>query len=195
MLARVSGTIEQKFPGRLLLSLGPVALEIYVPLSLYEKLPPVGNPFTLYVTPRLRGENFELYGFDSWQAREFFARLQGISRIGPRLALNILSVFEPEELEEIVAQDDYRRLAKVPGIGLRRAERLCVELRSRLGLKGRPAFTKPPLWSEALSALENLGFSSQEVEKALQEVYTEDKDLSELIKEALKRLSGVLHGA
>jgi len=189
MLARLTGTIEHKLPGRVVLSLGPIAFEIQVPLSLYEDLPGVGRECTLFVMGRLRGETFELYGFKDWETRELFGQLQGISRVGPRLALNILSVFAPEELSEVVSQADYQRLARVPGIGPRRAERLCLELRSRLGPSKRPGPPPSPFFSEAVSALVNLGFSPPEAEKALKMVFTEDKDLGELVREALKRLS------
>ena len=188
MLARITGKVEEKSPGKVILSLGKVSFEVLVPLSLFETLPPPGGECTLYVSCRLRGESLELYGFEDWESRELFTRLQAISRVGPRLALNILSVFAPHELEEAVAQDDYRRLAKVPGIGMRRAERLCVELRSRLGIKEKPG-QRPPLFKEAMSALTNLGFSRQEAERALEQVFSGEKDLSTLIREALKTLS------
>ncbi len=188
MLARISGTIEKKFPGKVILSVGPVAFEVLVPFSLYEILPEEGKNCTLFVINRLRGESLELYGFSDWESRDLFLRLQGISRVGPRLALNILSVFKPEELTEIVAQADYGRLAKVPGIGPKRAERLGVELRNLLGLPSQRV-SPHPLFGEALSSLLNLGFSHEEAEKALGQVFRDDLDLAELIREALKRLS------
>ncbi len=188
MLAKVSGTIEKKFPGRVILSIGPLAFEILVPISLYEELPEEGQRCSLFVTGRLRGEVLELYGFSDWESRELFSRLQNISRVGPRLALNILSVFKPEELAEVVAQADYRRLSQVPGIGPRRAERLCVELRNRLGLTNQTP-SPSPIFGEALSSLLNLGFSQKEATKALNQVFREDLELAELIREALKRLS------
>ncbi|NPB09201.1 MAG: Holliday junction branch migration protein RuvA [Thermodesulfobacteria bacterium] len=188
MLAKVSGIIEKKAPGKVVLSLGAIALEILVPLCVSEELPPEGEECSLFVTERLRGEVFELYGFADWESRELFGRLQSISRVGPRLALNILSVFRPEELSEIVAQADYKRLARVPGIGPRRAERLCVELRNRLGIDPQKA-PASPAFSEALSTLLNLGFSRDEAQKALNEVFREDLELSELVREALRKLS------
>ncbi|WP_457755757.1 Holliday junction branch migration protein RuvA [Thermodesulfatator indicus] len=165
---------------------GPVVLEVTVPLNLSQNLPQEGEDYTLYTTLRLRGEVLELYGFNSWDNKIFFEKLISISSLGPRLALNILSVFEPEEFIEAVAKNDVKKLSEVPGIGPRRAEKLCVELRARLELSPQ---TQSPLWNEALSALLNLGFAEKEARKALKNVFKEGEDLTVLIKEALKRLS------
>ncbi len=186
MLAQVEGQLQYKEPGRVFLKSGPFVLEILTPFSLSERLPPPGQDCRLYVCLRIRNEIPELYGFLSAEARELFSRLQEVSRLGPRLALNILGVFEPQEFLEIIAQNDVESLSKVPGIGPRRAERLCVELRSRLGIR-KPLTS--PLFNEALSALLNLGFSPDEARMALEKSFQEGKDLSEIIKEALKRLS------
>ncbi len=186
MLAQVEGLLQHKEPGKVFLKCGPFVLEILTPFSLAERLPPKGERCSLYVSLRIRNETPELYGFLDLEARELFERLQQVSRLGPRLALNILGVFEPKEFLEIIAQNDVKSLAKVPGIGPRRAERLCVELRSRLGLRK----TSPsPLFEEALSALLNLGFSPEEARSALEKSFQEGEDLSEIIKKALKKLS------
>ena len=186
MLVKISGQLVQKSPGRVLLELGPLVLEVMTPFSLAEKLPAPGEEVDLFVSLKLRNEQPELYGFLSLEERELFEQLQGISRLGPRLALNILGVFSPKEFFQVVAENDIKRLARVPGIGPRRAERLCVECRTRLKLRPEP---RSPLFEEALSALLNLGFSTEEARAALEKVFREGEDLSQIIKEALKRLS------
>ena len=186
MLVKISGHLVQKTPGRILLKVGPLVLEVMTPFSLAERLPAPGEEVELFVSLKMRNEQPELYGFLSLEERELFEKLQGISRLGPRLALNILGVFSPEEFSRVVAENNVERLAQVPGIGPRRAERLCVECRTRLKLKPEP---KSPLFEEALSALLNLGFSYEEARGALEKVFQEGKDLSQLITEALKRLS------
>lgn len=189
MLAKVTGTILEKFPGKVLLEVGPMVLELLVPLSLYEYLPAPKSSFSFHVVLRLRGESFELYGFAEEESRELFQRLQSLPRVGPRLALNILSVFAPEEFREIVAEGNVERLSRVPGIGPKRAERLCVELRSRLNLARKSGPRRERFFEEALSALLNLGFSRTEAAAALEGVYQEGEDLANLIRKALKRLS------
>ncbi len=186
MLAQIKGRLVKKQPGKILLETGAFTFEINVPFNLAEKLPPVGEEAKLFTSLKIRNDALELYGFLSASARDLFEKLQSISRLGPKLALNILAVFEPEELARVVAENDAKTLAKVPGIGPRRAERLCVEFRARLGLKPSPP---SPLFQEALSALLNLGFSRDEAQEALEKVFQEGKDLSEIVKNALKRLS------
>ncbi len=187
MLNRLTGTLLEKGPGQVLLELGPVVLEILVPLSLYERLPEPGQRVCLYVVLRFKGESLELYGFADQETRVLFQRLQGLPRVGPRLALNILSVFSPEEFREVIAAGDVERLSQVPGIGPKRAARLCVELRSRLDWSPPQPQSGP--MEEALSALLNLGFSRKEALESLKASYQEGMDLALLLRQALKRLS------
>ncbi len=191
MLAKITGTIFKKFPDRLLLEITPLVFEIFIPFSLYEHLPREGESVSLYVVLRIRGDVFELYGFEDWESRELFEKLQRISNVGPRLALNILSVFNPEEFYQIVKNTDIERLSQVPGIGPKRAERLCVELRSRLDEIDSVYLRKEKAFEEAISALVNLGFSVKEASFALKEVYKEDEDIAGLIRKALRKLSNV----
>ncbi len=189
MLAQVKGIVVRKGLNKVYVATGPVVLEICVPQALLAKLPDEGHHLTLYVTLRLRGEVLELYGFEDWESKELFEKLISVSRLGPRLALNILGVFSPARFAEVVAQNDLESLSKVPGIGPRRAEKLCVELRAKLGFK--PGRTST-LYSEALTALLNLGFAEKEARLALEKVFKEGEDLAEIIKKALKELSGTL---
>jgi len=195
VLAKVTGTILEKLPGKVLLKVGPIVLEVLTPFSLYEHLPTEGSPFSFHVVLRLRGETFELYGFADDESRELFQRLQGIPRLGPRLALNILSVFSPEKFREVVAGKEVERLSRVPGIGPKLAERLCVELRSRLDLARKPKPKREKPFEEALSALLNLGFSSTEATAALEEVYQAGEETGEIVRKALKRLAEGVKGA
>lgn len=188
MFSEITGQITKKIPGKLWLKTGPVVWEISVPFTFTENLPPPGEEVRLSVCVLLRGESLEMYGFPDETYRESFLLLSSLPRIGPRLALNLLALFSPQELEEAVRSEDVPALSKVPGIGPRRAERLCVELRARLGLKRRPK-ERPPLYEEALQVLKNLGFSAVEAEEALSQVFTGQEDLDELLRKALKRFS------
>ncbi|HHI96659.1 MAG TPA: Holliday junction branch migration protein RuvA [Thermodesulfatator atlanticus] len=189
MLAEIKGRLKQKQPGKIYLEASPFVFEIYTPFNLDQKLPPPGEVVRLFVSLKIRQETPELYGFLSNEAKTLFERLQTVSRLGPRLALNILATFEPEEFARVVAENDVKSLARVPGIGPRRAERLCVEFRNKLGLIGPRSYGPSPLFHEALSVLLNLGFSNQEARPALEAVFEEGEDLAIIIKKALKRLS------
>ena len=188
MLSEITGQITKKIPGKLWLKTGPLVWEIFVPFTFTENLPPPGEKVRISVCVFLRGETFEMYGFPDDTYREAFLLLSSLPRIGPRLALNLLALFSPQELEEAVRTEDVSALSRVPGIGPRRAERLCVELRARLGLKRRHR-ERSPIYEEALTALKNLGFSAAEAEEALSQVFTGKEDLDELLRKALKRFS------
>ncbi|MBX6422513.1 Holliday junction branch migration protein RuvA [Thermosulfurimonas sp. F29] len=180
----------RKIPGKVWLEVGALVFEVTVPFTLTEKLPAPGQVLRLPICLWIQEGVPELFGFADEESRDTFRLLASLSGVGPRLALNILALFRPEELEEAVRSEDVEALSRVPGIGPRRAEKLCVELRGRLALrkKDRP---RPPLYEEALRILRHLGFPVTEAEKALSEVYTGEEDLDALLREALKRLSPV----
>ena len=188
MLSEITGRITRKIPGKIWLKTGPLVWEIMVPFTFTESLPPPGKEVRLPVCVFLRGEVPEIYGLPNETYRETFLLLSSLPRIGPRLALNLLALFSPRELEEAVRSEDISALSRVPGIGPRRAERLCLELRARLGLRRRPR-EHPPVYEEALAVLKSLGFSAEEAEEALEEVFTGKEDLEELLRRALKRFS------
>ena len=188
MLSEITGRLRRKLPGRIWIEAGPVVLEVTVPFTLVETLPPVGEVVRLPVCLWIQEGTPELFGFADETSRETFRLLASLSGVGPRLALNLLAFFRPEELEEAVQREDIQALSRVPGIGPRRAERLCVELRGKLALQKKK--TAPsPVYEEALLALKNLGFSAREAEEALAAVFTGEENLDELLRKALKHFS------
>ncbi len=190
MLSEIRGRIKRKSPGKIWLEVGSLVLEITVPLTLTETLPPPGEEVSLPVCLWIQEGVPEIFGFGDEETRETFKLLASLSGVGPRLALNLLAFFRPEELEKAVQTEDLKALSRVPGIGPRRAERLCVELRGKLALRKKsPA--RPPVYEEALAVLRNLGFSAREAEEALAQVFSGEEDLDELLKKALKRFSPV----
>jgi len=188
VLAEVCGRLRRKLPGKIWLEAGPFTLEISVPFTLVEELPPVEERLCLPVCLWVQEGVPELYGFRDQASRETFLLLASVTGVGPRLALNLLAFFRPEELEKAVASEDLEALSRVPGIGPRRAERLCVELRGKLGLKRKPR-AEAPLLRQALEVLKNLGFPATEAEEVLHRLYTGQEDLQELLRKALREFS------
>ncbi len=170
--------------------------EILLPLNIVEL---IRNNFLekeieLYIVPIIRkNEYVELYGFLEKEERELFLKLNTISKIGPKLALNMLSVFSPETLRRLILEKNIQELAKVPGIGPKRAEKLYLELKNlfiKTPFKGITLpVEKEMLLEEAKGCLISLGFNSREIEKILYKVFTEDDTLDTLIKKALKELA------
>jgi Holliday junction DNA helicase RuvA len=184
MIGRLRGTVLERAPGRLLLDVAGVGYELRIPLSTFYALERAEQPVSVHVHTRLRDDALELFGFASEGERELFLRLVGISGVGPRTALGILSGIGPDELREAVWRQDRARLVKIPGVGKKTAERLLLELRDALGLGAADA---PPtngcparipaagtVAGDATSALTNLGYApavaGRAVERALGEL-------------------------
>jgi len=151
---------------------------------------------TLFTAVMLVKEEFiQVFGFESKEEREFFLKLNRLSRVGPVLALNILSYYTPEDIKRIVLERRIHDLAKVPGIGQKKAEKLILEIRGLFEKLTKKGKTLPEpvvdLLSEAKECLVSLGFSAKEAEEVLLMVYTEGDSLEEILKKALKKLAPV----
>lgn len=198
MLYKLKGFVREIIPPNKLIlqSNGFIFWEILIPLNLISIINKnfLGKEIFFYVVPILRkNEYIEIYGFIGKEERELFIKLTTLSRIGPKLALNLLSVFSPETLREIVLNKKINELSKVPGIGPKRAEKLYLELKNLFLKPSQKGLVIPPekeiLLEEAKSCLMSLGFQSKEVEKVLYEVFEEKDTLDTLIKKALKEFS------
>ncbi|MFN3567419.1 MAG: Holliday junction branch migration protein RuvA [Caldimicrobium sp.] len=197
MFYKLKGKLEETLPpNKLILRTGDISWEVLIPLNLMKMLKEkfLGREIELFVVPFIvKNEKIELYGFLQREEREFFLRLNALSKIGPTLALNILSVFSPEALREVIAERKIEELSKVPGIGLKRAEKLFVDLKNLFGKLSKKGITisleKEHILSEAKACLLTLGFQKKEVEEVLFKVFQEDDTLEEVIKKALKELT------
>lgn len=193
MLYSLTGCIKKLIPpNRLILQTGWISWEIFIPLRHTEKVEKLNGKLELYVVPILRkGEHPELYGFLSFEERELFVKLINISKVGPRLALNIISVFSQSELRNIIVEGNYKALSKVPGIGVKRAEKLFLDLKNLFSKKKEGYLTpeKETVFEEAKVCLINLGFTSKEAEKVLNSVFSPEDTLDVLLKKALQKLA------
>lgn len=145
----------------------------------------------------VREDSLTLYGFVDAAAREFFVLLQTVSGVGPRLALAMLAVLEPDTLRTALAQGDLAVLTRVPGIGRKGAERLVVELRDRVGVlapaaSGSATQGGSAMRTQVTEALIGLGFAARQAELAvdavLAEADPEPADTSEVLRSVLTRL-------
>lgn len=186
MIGHLTGRPLEVQAGVVLLEAGGVGYEVRVPLSSHRMLE--GQPeLSLFVHTHVREDQIALYGFLSREERETFRALLGVAGVGPRTALAVLSGLTPAEVAEAVDSGQWRRLAAVPGIGRRTAERLVVELK---GVLPRPPTPIPLAREDAVSALVNLGYTPRAAEEAVAAILREQPDLglSELLTRALKAL-------
>jgi holliday junction DNA helicase RuvA len=178
VIARLRGTVEEKSPERVIVDVQGVGYDVKVPLSTYGSLPPVGEEVCLLIHTHVREDTISLFGFATRRERLIFEKMIGVSGIGPRLAIVLLSGLPPEDLVEAIREGNVTVLCRVPGVGRKTAERLVVDLRDKLeGPGGESARRKGPfpsmpegegdVFSDVLSALINLGYPSRDAEKAV----------------------------
>ena len=190
MIGRLTGTLAEKTPPRVLVDVGGVGYEVNVPMSTFYNLPALGERVTLLTHFVVREDAQLLYGFLTAAERATFRELLRISGVGPRTALGILSGLSVAELAQAVTLQDSARLVKVPGIGKKTAERLLLELKGRLGPEvAAPTQAAPDdTRSDIAQALQALGYNEREALAALKALPA-GVGVSEGIKLALKALT------
>ncbi len=193
MIAKVRGTLDHKEPGEVVVDVGGVGYQLSIALSVFYRLPEVGEPVTLLAYTHVREDSLQLFGFFDPAEKQVFVLLTGVSGIGPRLALNILSGMAADELLGALKDGDVARLVSIPGVGKRLADRMIVELRDRITTLPEAApdpAADPGVRADALSALSNLGYRRADAEGVVRQVLRKGaSDLETVLKEALRLLS------
>jgi Holliday junction DNA helicase RuvA len=196
MIARLAGTLIHKRPPLLVIDVGGVGYEVEAPLSVFYDLPDTGQAIVILTHLSIKEDSHTLYGFSSEAQRTVFRQLLKISGIGAKLALAILSGASSEELARYVAEGDSAALTRLPGIGKKTAERIIIELRDKLdvvplvtasGPGSRPAAPASAI-SEAIAALNGLGYKPQESSGMVRAVAEPDMTVEEIIRLALKSM-------
>jgi Holliday junction DNA helicase RuvA len=195
MIAYLKGTIIQKTPGQVVVDIGGVGYCAAIPLSTYFKLGEIGDPVELFIHTHLTDNALSLYGFMTKDERELFLKLIGISGIGPKLAMNVLSGIEAGELVDAIKKSDVARISLIPGIGKKTALRITMELQDKIEKKEKLLAVRGSKEKEDLiSALLNLGFRRKEVERIVDETIRamgSDAEIEKLLRECLKRMAKV----
>ncbi len=196
MIAHIHGRIINKTLESVVVDVGGVGYEIFVPLSTYYNLPDIHHSVHLNVYTHLRENAINLYGFSTELEKTLFQMLIGVSGVGPRLARNILSGISADDLAGALSSRDSARLKSIPGVGSRTAERLAVELKDKVkdlqGVAAGKGDGRDGIFGDILSALVNLGYRPQQADTALEEVRKtcmEGDGFELLFKRALKILS------
>ncbi len=197
MIAHLKGQLIQKSPVTLVVDVQGVGYEVFIPLTVYYELPKCGAAVSLYIHTRIREDSLKLFGFIKEADKQMFELLTRISKVGPKIALAILSGMTGQDLTQAVFNHDISTLSTIPGVGRKTAERLALELKdklSELNLQPEAATTHTPgngLKDDAVSALVNLGYKKAAAEQALKKVWRDEAkpSLEELIRDSLNCLS------
>jgi len=198
MIALLTGKIASKSPDSVILDVNGVGYRVQIPFSTFFALPEDGATLTLNIHTNVKEDAIHLYGFLTPQEKLFFQLLITVSGVGPKLAKDILSNIQPNELSAALCRGDIVRLSAIPGIGKKTSERLVLELKEKvikLGLGGESSrdatLSKQDrsVRDDVASALINLGYKEALVTKTLSEFETDaDVPMETVLRLALKRL-------
>ena len=201
MITHVAGKLTAALPTQAIVDVNGIGYELLIPLSSYDRLPPIGQPVQILTHLHVREDAHVLYGFMSGAERDLFRLLvNSVSGIGPKLGLAVLSGMSVGNFKNAVVNNDVTSLAKISGLGKKTAERIVLELKDKLGVAAAweaasashapsPAETQA---NEAVLALIALGYKQVDAHKTvrdLQEKQPEVTSAEELVKLALKRMA------
>ena len=193
MIVHLTGRLLERHPPAVVLDVHGVGYQVEAPMSVFDRLPALGETVTLLTELIVREDAHTLYGFSHAADRELFRRLLKVSGIGPRLALGILSGTSTEQFALMIEAGDTAGLVRLPGIGKKTAERIVLEMRGKLSEVGAGLGAVGPgdAGGEARQALTSLGYSAAEALKMVQAVASPELSAEALIRAALKqKMSG-----
>lgn len=173
MIASLRGTLSYIGADHLVIEAGGVGYLVYAPRPVLHALGPLGELCFLHTILIVREDAMTLYGFASREQRSLFESFLSVSGVGPKVALSLLSAGDPDEIRAAIAHSDTARLARVPGIGKKTADRLVLELKGKLDIKGLPvpaAGATPAaiaVNNELAELLMSLGYSAAEASTAI----------------------------
>ena len=191
MIATLEGTLEYRGADSVIINVGGIGFQVYVPLSVFNQASTTGSSILLYTHLHVKEDNLSLYGFASSEELDLFKNLISISGVGPKVALSLLSALGTEQLVMAITAGNTELISQVPGIGKKMASRIVIELESKL--EGEWKGTVLPLATkntEAIAALTSLGYSLREATQAISSLSdTGTLSLEEKVKLALQQLA------
>ena len=191
MIGRLKGILIHKAPPWLVVDVQGVGYELEAPMSTFYDLPEVGREVFLFVHHAQKEDSVSLYGFLRESERRLFRDVQKVSGIGAKIALAVLSGVSVDEFARLLQAGDVSALTRIPGIGKKTAERMVVELRDRAagmatGLpSGVAALPNDPL-SEAITALQSLGYKPADADRMARKAAADGDDAATIIRKALQ---------
>lgn len=202
MYAYIKGILAEITEDAIIVENQGIGYEIAVPGQVFDYLPSVGEEVKIYTYHYVREDAILLYGFLTKEDVRIFKMLIGVSGIGPKGALSILSVLSTDDLRFAILGDDAKAIAKAPGVGAKTAQRVIIELKDKLSLEdafeqklanqAQKAELNPAVGvkNEAILALTSLGYSQSEALKVLQGIaISPDDQVEDVLKMALKQMA------
>ena len=201
MFAYIKGSLEEKSSNYVVIDVMGVGYQIFMSETSINTLGEIGDKVKVHTHYHVREDDISLYGFKTNEELRMFELLLGVSGIGAKSAITMLSNIEPSAFAMAVISNDVDSLKKIPGVGPKSAARIILELQDKLKKeqteimvqKGKEEITKEIEHSknveEAMQALQILGYNKREIEKAFEKIANTDVSVEELIKKGLSLLS------
>lgn len=191
MIGSLRGSLREKTPEYVIVDVGGVGYQVYLPLPSFYEIGELGDEVVLRIYTHVRDDALRLYGFKDLPQQRLFEHLISVAGIGPKLAVTILSGMETDLLIGAIVDADIARLSTIPGVGKKTAERMALELKEKVeGLVPVTAAAGPRgVRNDVLSALENLGYRPRDAERALDKVEDPADQFEDLLKQTLRVLA------
>jgi len=187
MIGSLRGRLISRRPDNVSIEVNGVGYHVNVPLNILSNLPEEGSNVFLHIYTHVREDALQLYGFSTEDEKKIFTTLLGITGIGPKMALNILSGISHNDFIEAIEKEDVALLCRIPGLGKKTAHRLILELREKLPAAEKP---KDRVFEDTLSALVNLGYKKALAQESLEMAYKKGyNSIESLLRESLKYLT------
>ena len=199
MIAFIRGILNARTENSVIIDVNGLGFEVFIPLSVQEQLPSIGDELTLYTYMNVKEDEMSLYGFLDRDDLSMFKLLISVSGIGPKGAQSILSGLSADDLRFAILSQDVKAISKAPGVGPRTAQRVILELKDKVNLEdgfsrlsestsvGRGSKV-PSERNDAIMALTVLGYSNTDAMRAVTSIDTEGKSTEDILHEALKKL-------
>lgn len=206
MLAYIKGILEMKMTGYIVIDVGGLGYKIFMSDSAIEKVGNIGETVKVHTYYKVREDDISIFGFNTLEELKMFELLISVSGIGAKTAISMLAQCEPTEFAIAIITEDVNRLTQMPGIGAKSAQRMILELKDKvkkeqqikeLTTKTRENMEKTKIQniledenniSEAMTALQVLGYNKKEIEKAFEKIDKKDLNIEDLIRKGLSIL-------
>ena len=198
MIAFVSGILDMKLNGYIVINVGGVGYKVFMSEIAIDALGTIGDKVKVYTHHHVREDDISLYGFLTMEELNMFELLISVSGVGAKSALSILANIEPSSFALAVITNDTSKLVKIPGVGAKTAARIVLELKDKLknqdmadkkeSVVKKDVVNKEKL-DEAVSALQVLGYNRRDIEKVFEKIDLSNLTLEDMIKQGLKYLS------
>ncbi len=198
MIAFVSGILEMKLNGYIVIDVGGIGYKVFMSETAIDSLTDIGDKVKVYTHQHVREDDISLYGFLTMEELNMFELLISVSGVGAKSALSILANVEPSAFALAVITNDTSKLVKIPGVGAKTAARIVLELKDKLknqdvvakkeNIVNEAKINEEEI-NEAITALQVLGYNRRDIEKAFEKIELNDMKLEDMIKQGLKYLS------